>query len=95
MHSKVLVVDLGEIARAGQDHCSALQPISKVRQFPGFVYGYTLSHSRLQHISLALHLELDSDSRNRLVHSQSPTLLPCQMKQVLLALADGYLALSP
>ena len=50
MHSKVLVVDLGEIARAGQDHCSALQPLSKVRQLSGFVYGYTLSHSRVQHI---------------------------------------------
>ena len=31
MHSKVLVVDLGEIARAGQDHCSAVQPASAHR----------------------------------------------------------------
>ena len=55
MHSKVLVVDLGEIARAGQDHGSAVQPVSKVRQLSGFVYGYTLSHSRLQRFRLALH----------------------------------------
>lgn len=27
MHSKVLVVDLGEIARVGQDHCSALAAV--------------------------------------------------------------------
>ncbi len=31
MHSNVLVVDLGEIARAGQDHCSAVQPASPHR----------------------------------------------------------------
>ena len=78
MHSKDLVVILGEIARAGQDHYSAMQLSSFIGEAVVMLcIGFYTKPQSGSTAWLALHPELYSDSRNRLVHHSSPTLLPC------------------